>query len=355
MDLSAALKNVSLRSTVNHESANVNSTVESLKAAVQAEKANNQKLRDVDLESWYDRLKQWTYETVFVSVTPQECEILMQIYKSPSTVETQQREIIDLLKKRIDVAIQPFSNGVFAKLSSRSPKDSAVAEQKALEMIKKRLTQTERVRVDANFIKTTVMECGIKALKASNADDVIDLLTSSDRVCDDDIPLALSFPDVFDQHIVLREWIDIPTCNEFRAFVFDRQLTACAQYFCDAYFPQLVENQIRIANLLRAFFETIKDAVALDEYVLDLAVDLKTDRVLIIELNPFGKPSGCGTGTPLFNCREEHDFRVLFGEAPFELRVQTEKPTTLQNVLRDGPLKQWLLDQKFIDENLNIL
>ena len=47
------------------------------------------------------------------------------------------------------------------------------------------------------------------------------------------------------------------------------------------------------------------------------------DRVLVIELNPFGECSG----SALFDWKEDHD--VLFGDAPFEIRVVEEPPDHL--------------------------
>jgi hypothetical protein len=67
-------------------------------------------------------------------------------------------------------------------------------------------------------------------------------------------------------------------------------------------------------------------------------------------LNPFGKPNGRGTGTALFDNANERDLQVLFGERPFELRVQTERPSDLSGVMRQGPLKTWLIENNFINE-----
>ena len=45
-----------------------------------------------------------------------------------------------------------------------------------------------------------------------------------------DIPLALGFLDAWTQHVVLREFVTIPTQYEMRAFVYDCRLTALCQY-----------------------------------------------------------------------------------------------------------------------------
>lgn len=63
--------------------------------------------------------------------------------------------------------------------------------------------------------------------------------------------------------------------------------------------------------------------------MLDLVVDLENEKVLIVEINPFGKPDGMGTGTVMFNLRDKNsvDREILFGERGFEFRVETEELT----------------------------
>ncbi len=180
---------------------------------------------------------------------------------------------------------------------------------------------------------------------------VIDAFITSERVCDDDLPLALSFPDRWSQHIVLRQWLVIPPQHEFRAFVFDGQLTAVSQYFKGAYFPDLVANRDVILVLIQQLWSDIRDKIPVvpPEFVLDLCVDFSRQRALVIELNPFGRPDGLGTGCCLFRHTDPTDCAVLFGEDPFEFRVETA-PTAvdLHSLLQDGPLKTFLRAQKFI-------
>lgn len=95
-------------------------------------------------------------------------------------------------------------------------------------------------------------------------------------------------------------------------------------------------------------FERIREIVPVTpaEYVLDLAIDFETQRSWVIELNPFGRPDGLGTGTCLFDCKKD---AAVFGEAPFEFRIVTEPPELqLSAILRDGPLKIFLIDNNMI-------
>lgn len=70
-----------------------------------------------------------------------------------------------------------------------------------------------------------------------------------------------------------------------------------------------------------------------------MALDGPGGRARIVELNPFGRPDGLGTGTVLFDVRVPGDAAVLFGDAPFELRVQTAPSAPPPRV---GPLRAWL-------------
>ena len=98
--------------------------------------------------------------------------------------------------------------------------------------------------------------------------DVLDAMLSSDRVCADDLPLALEHArHTWSQHIVLREWISIPAHGELRAFVVDGRLTAVAQYFSGVFFAELADAEARARPLIDAFFEKIREKVQLDPVI----------------------------------------------------------------------------------------
>ena len=174
------------------------------------------------------------------------------------------------------------------------------------------------------LVQVAITAATIECLKLENAQEVMHCFLTSDRVCTDDLPLALSFPDAWTQHIVLRQWITIPPHYELRAFVFDRKLTALCQYYDNVYFAELVEQKDLILEVVQKCFEDMKDICPVEpaEYSIDIAVKLEESKAYVIELNPFGKPDGLGTGTPLFNIKDPADAAVLFGDAPFEFRVE---------------------------------
>jgi hypothetical protein len=330
------------------------------------EKARNARLRACDLEAWYDRLKSFTFPTLFVPLSPDEARSMITIYHEkkrngsfcePASVQESYPSLA-ALAGRIDEAIAQLlaassdKRGVFAKLSSRSPKDSRMCEARAFENVKEQLcTRFTDKALSVNELYSTVLSCGIQSLRLSDATEVLEAFLTSDRVCEDDLPLALEFPNLWSQHIVIRQWMNIPTFCEFRGFVIANKLTGLSQYFSGAFFPELVENKDRILELIIEFFERVKSHVALEpaEYVVDFAVELEQERVYVIELNPFGPPDGMGTGTPLFSLANAADRAILFGDAPFEFRIEEQPPIhNVNTLLRQGPLREWLAERGFL-------
>jgi hypothetical protein len=340
----------------------------SLARAVQLETKQNARLRAVDVESWYDNIPEHTFPTVFIPLTPDDATAIRRQYyckQQESTTVTAagiaaksalaamsaetMTSTLATLQGKVQAAIVKLgweANGVFAKLSSRSPKDSVYCLQRAVAIVKNKLIRQHTISpdsVDDNAIVIAIMGASIECLKLNTAEEVLNCFTTSDRVCCDDIPLALSFASkTWSQHLVIRKWVSIPTQNEFRGFVYNGQLTAVSQYYNDAYFPELEAKKAQIEALLRACFEDMKDRVGVEprEYSIDFAVDLEHQKAYIIELNPFGKPDGLGTGTVLFDNKKQADLDVLFGVKPFEFRTDSSKQVTKPTLT--GDLKLWI-------------
>lgn len=194
------------------------------------------------------------------------------------------------------------------------------------------------------------MTTGIESLKMKSAEQILETFLTSERVCEDDLPLALQFPERWSQHIVIRRWVDVPIQYEFRAFVYNNKLTALSQYYNHAYFADIVENKSKILQLVQDLFHSVRDLLNIypPEYVLDVAVQLNEGRAYIIELNPFGKPNGMGTGTCLFDNTKEEDFKVLFGEREFEFRVEQGPPMIEPKKYIKGEWKTFFQQHGFI-------
>lgn len=390
MSLADQLKAVSLRKT-SHAESKQNDAKNSLLESLRQESDHNARLRACDLEAWYDEMREHTFRTEFVTLSPREAEALIVVYWSKLRSQgsasdirhpcsegrfadamsfEQAEKTLEMLKTRIDATLQELDpgnrRGVFAKLSSRSPKDSRFCETRALKAIQSDIAQkvsssTKENLLDTEIIFKAVMKHSVASLCLFGSSEIVEAFTTSDRVCEDDLVLALSFRNkIWSQHIVLREWIEIPNFCELRGFVVDGKLTALSQYFVGVHFPELVAQKDHILKLVLEEFSGMVDKIPLQpkDCVADFAVDLNSNRVYLIEFNPFGRPDGLGTGTALFDLKgSDHDRKVLFGELPFEFRVQTPRVDSegksssqddLKKLLSDGPLKKWLVGQDII-------
>lgn len=162
-----------------------------------------------------------SYRSSFVELTVDEAHAMIAAYwrKNERDCEAsrkafaqctldQQASALATLRARLErVLSEDFGyGGVFAKLSSRSPKDSTYARDRAFEIVCRSLLRKRAavVDVDANLLAAEIMRATIESLKVNSVDELLELFLTSDRICEDDLPLALSFPDSWSQHIVIR-------------------------------------------------------------------------------------------------------------------------------------------------------
>lgn len=355
--------------------------------AVDQEKALNKRLRDCDIEAWYEPLQNFTYPANFVSISQDEGRAIMEYYwtlkmDTDTSQSVENEAILSNLASRLHNEAMRFSTSdtfpnLFVKLSCRSPKDSKGRQEKAHALAAAYLHQTlsedgkfvnelrddatgdgklSRVLPDGNALCKAIYHATINCLKMESAEEVVNCLCTSERVCEDDLPLALTFPSAWSQHIILRPWMSIATHHEFRAFVFNGQLTGLCQYFSSAYFTEIVSNKVLIEHTVKEFFAEIKDLVPIEPaaYVMDIAVNVSdsdkspTQQVKIIEFNPFGAPDGMGTGTIMFNLDQTDDRDILFGDKPFEFRVR-ESPLPGVTDLIKGEWRSFLQSEGFLD------
>jgi hypothetical protein len=149
-----ALQKVSLRKTGVKEPT-IDVTVDSIRQ----EKEANMRLRACDLEAWYEPLKEWTFKTVFVDLTIEEAQAMVAYY------ESKERGAYGPVLKNLEEKIAGHmtelgGGGVFAKLSSRSPKDSQMCQDRALESVKKKLLE-KGGKVDGNDVFVAIMGSSI--------------------------------------------------------------------------------------------------------------------------------------------------------------------------------------------------
>lgn len=128
------------------------------------------------------------------------------------------------------------------------------------------------------------------AMCSESGAEAMDLFLKSARVRQD-LERALKKEEAFDLQIVCREFLDLPLQSEFRGFVFEKRLVAISQYFWFNFFPDLVKRHNQYLDRMCDFFESVlKSRVPYESYVVDFAV--LDDKIIVIELNPFGDVSG---------------------------------------------------------------
>eukprot|EP01124_Arcella_intermedia_P011001 TRINITY_DN17503_c0_g1_i1.p1 TRINITY_DN17503_c0_g1~~TRINITY_DN17503_c0_g1_i1.p1 ORF type:complete len:440 (-),score=92.11 TRINITY_DN17503_c0_g1_i1:51-1370(-) len=264
-----------------------------------------------NLEQWYPLLTQsspdapLTAPTAFLELTDADLKIVSALsknnlaanlgmdYRLTNAELEGQQELIE----KIEAVMDPAKT-YFCRLSTRSPKDgvSVSAEDKKLAI-------TERLKKKLSL------------LAVSNAEQVVNLITRSQRVFSDiqfyfqyRVPGSTSGK----LYLILRDFLaDLPIDHEFRCFVHNRKLTAISQYQCYCVFPALAdEAHVRkCRESMIECFEKVKNVFAMDSYIIDLVV-FPDYSCQVIELNPFGIDMAGGSG--LFNWVKDYD--LLYGK-----------------------------------------
>jgi len=327
-----------------------------------------------DVESWYPRLREHTFATWHVPLTPDEARAITNYYRrrfiatSPEarsyrclTVEYAQtlralEARIDQLLREASAECASASPSFFVRLSSRSPKDAppwppsrlsasldaqlaAVDEREAslrsaarerllgqdAESSAEALESAAQLAVD-NARMIAVAHAQFDTLALSTAEEAMHRICTSERVFVD-LLLALDNCELDDDqwsvNVIVRRWDDrVRDDYEFRGFVCRDRLVAISQYNHYCYYEQLQAEQARIRAAIETFWPSVHPLVAMNEYVMDFAVlrgsaDGKLS-VRIIELNPFATT----TGGALFNWSRDHDLLyALDEERQLEMRV----------------------------------
>ncbi|MFX1452836.1 MAG: hypothetical protein ACFFCM_18510 [Promethearchaeota archaeon] len=274
---------------------------------------------ETNIENWYESLKAYTMTTFFIPMSIELAKAFVHHYqqsKGEGKITSDEERLLTSIEIEIEDIIQSFKDlkhGLFVRLSTRSPKDSRIARKKSDQIFQEELKKGEG---DENSRLIAIVKSSILGLKVISGKEAMELLLDSQRVYDDLInALQFSKKKGFTQKIFVREWIDIPIDMEFRGFVHKKNLNAISQYYHYLLFPNLPKQIPIIEKRIKAFYNSIKNKITLDSFIIDFAV-LK-DRVILIEFNPFF----LGTDPCLFSWKTD---RKIFEDGPFEFRIRTE-------------------------------
>lgn len=174
------------------------------------------------------------------------------------------------------------------------------------------------------FVKTSnvspkdIYSCDGKNIKLDNSYDILNCIIKSDRAKN-----SLNFN--YCNKIILTEWINLPTENEFRCFIYNDKLRCISQYSTLDFrndFHLLFDKFAKkdILEYINKFYEKIKydipyqdcvmDIVFMNKFNLNKDYDDKINKsydIYLIEFNPFCPVS---TGTCLFNWI--NDYHILY-------------------------------------------
>lgn len=309
------------------------------------------------LDRWYNSLKDKTFKTQFLNMTPNEARSVIEhwekyfkdrVSNDPDPCDTTGLTLplqLNELCERIGHAIAtlaPSGKGVFIKLSTRSPKDSHIAFMKARHFYTDKLSTLSPNPAKLNDKLIVLQEAVIASLNVKTGLEAVQLLASSTRV-GEDLQYALEpGDDSFTKRscLVLREWVDIPLWAEFRGFVWNGKLTAIGQYNHPVVFPELPCHTQTIQSDLEQFYESIKSEIPIDRYIVDFA--WTPQQTYLVEINPFDGEIVFPASTGLWDWHADQQ-QMMNG--PLELRIRTTEkdPYLLKNSI--DPLWRAVLSQ----------
>eukprot|EP01083_Nonionella_stella_P037419 101998_1 len=313
-----------------------------------------------EMDSYYKYIMHHTYKTEFIPVSFAEANAL-RLYFRDTLYQDKNADSIQHfsnLQANLNTAINKLkstnpSGQFFVRMSTRSPKDACdkpLFRTKLIELMRERFVNEDGFNAEYHDLNKRLIglrECFSKVLCVSNCDQMLELLSFSER-CVSDLKRLMDHKhllDKWDLYLVVREFKFIPIQNEFRCFVHNSQLTAITQYFPHCYFPQSIQqNADTIKRMITEYYKNrvLKECGELNvelnsSYVLDLNVDVAHNKIMIIELNPFAQTTGAG----FFDWMKDKD--VLYGMVENEddnkypeIRVRTEIDKHL-----DAVLSQW--------------
>eukprot|EP00026_Physarum_polycephalum_P008888 Phypoly_transcript_08991.p1 GENE.Phypoly_transcript_08991~~Phypoly_transcript_08991.p1 ORF type:complete len:432 (+),score=83.01 Phypoly_transcript_08991:128-1423(+) len=270
-----------------------------------------------NLEEWYPAVEQlaakmtvaqgFTPKTVFMTLSDDElkmirglCSVVLANNVGMNTRETQKELTLrEQLEDNINSTVFKIPKTYFCKLSTRSPKDSV---------------STKVNEGDEGTALLQKMQAKMDSLKVENAEQVINLITRSQRIFSD-ISMYFQYrvpgSSSGEMSLIFREWMEMPQDREFRCFATNRTIHAISQYHCYTVFPSLQSEAdvMRIRAAILAFHDTMRDALPMPDYVMDVVV-YADGTCQMIEVNPFG--AYMSSGAALFNWKA--DKKVMYGE-----------------------------------------
>ena len=255
----------------------------------------NTAVLDVNTECWLDALKDYTFPTVYCPLTFEEAQLFISIYervyKDVDSVEVLSKDWQGFLKEeeritlenitcRLQEAMETFTKidgYVFVKTSCRSAKDGPLFQHQFKDLYLEELKKLdEDERQSENNKVTCLLKAAFEALKVYTPAQVLDMFIRSERIYQD-MMLAVNNKERFNEHFVIRKFVQIEVDMEFRGFVYDNTLTALSQYNYLIYSKVLIEKRDKIQRDILQFFNEeisprMQSSQAPANYIIDFAI-----------------------------------------------------------------------------------
>lgn len=267
-----------------------------------------------DLENWYEPLREWTFETVFLELSERELELICDVHDGKVLVAE-----LDGLRARLEPLVG--AEGAFVRLSTRSAKDWALRAERT-----RALFEQERAALDlegecagSSDVRDVIalVRAMSFALRVRSAAEAVEMLTGSERSYQDCVRRRLAPAAAGPMLIVVRKWQALQPELELRGFVFQKQLTGLSQYYKACFSPQLARLAPVVQRAALAAVQRLRDRLALSSYVLDLVYMPALDVCRVVELNHWAKT----TSSALFDWTADID---LLENGPFVFRYLAE-------------------------------
>ncbi|ORX76394.1 hypothetical protein BCR32DRAFT_329365 [Anaeromyces robustus] len=316
------------------------------------------------IEHWYPKIREYTFETIFLNVNTETCRAITKYAESARLIRQSINfqsnledrlfiheeaakylpvskeifELLDTLENQLDNAIKSFGeDGAFVKLSTRSPKDTAIQLHNMHVFIAESLRKDMDCREKEGPMEDKEWyRCGVsafvdaccKVLHVRNGREAMFLILHSDRVYSDITRMELTNTKDSKVQIAIRRWDSrVVPALEFRSFVYNHTMTACTQYYKLRYDPFIVEHRKEISEAILNFHDQyIKPRIEIPNYTVDFAVSADLKNVICVELNNL-PPSA---GTALFKWDNLED-RTIIEKGPYQFRCNTSLPETSFN------------------------
>jgi len=237
-----------------------------------------------NIERWLKPLDGVTFPTVMSDISPAEARELAGCYESfKSGVESIQpsHTLIESLQRSVEEV--DHGCGVFIKTSSRSAKDFANHERLQAEFgtrLANLPNPTGHEGTCENDQMIAMSYASMELLRMRSASEALEFFAKSERTWNDMVLALACEENGWEEHAIVRRWVDLEPDMEFRCFVANGCLTAISQYHHLVYFPRLVSNRDSVLlRLLAAFHEIsprLEGITPRNGYVLDIAVELRS-------------------------------------------------------------------------------